>query len=61
MTTRIESNVEQAARDLLESLDWRVAHRQNTSPDAPTAGRAYGMPCTPACCRQVEDQSNSDG
>ena len=56
MTTRSVADVEQAARDRLEGLDWRVAHRQKTSPDAPTAERAYGMPCTLARCRQVENQ-----
>ena len=39
MTTLIEADVEQAARDWLESLDWRVAHRQDTSPGAPVAER----------------------
>ena len=46
MTTRIEADVEQAVRDRLEGLDWRVVPRQEPSPDAPAAGRVYGMPCT---------------
>ena len=46
MTTRIEADVEQAVRDRLEGLDWRVVPRQEPSPDAPAAGRVYGMPST---------------
>ena len=37
MTTLIEADVEQAARDRMKGLDWQVAHRQETSPDAPAA------------------------
>lgn len=47
MTTRIETDVEQSARDQSEGSNWRVAHRQETSLDVPTAVRLYGMPCAP--------------
>ena len=59
MTTRFEADVDQAARDRLEGLDWRVAPRQLTAPDAPAA--PTGCPASWARCRQVEDQRNSDG
>ena len=32
MTTLIEADVERAARDWLEGLDWQVAHKPGTLP-----------------------------
>ena len=46
MTTLIEADIEQAARDWLEGLSWRVAYKPETSPDAPGAERDYGMLCS---------------
>ena len=44
MTTIIEADVEQAARDWLASLGWQVAHGPDIAPDAPNAERDdYGQ------------------
>ncbi|MCY4113991.1 MAG: hypothetical protein OXG33_08645 [Chloroflexi bacterium] len=40
MTRLAESDVEQAAHDWLEGLDWQRAHGSDVAPDAPGAERA---------------------